>query len=142
MASTILILAAIAVLAPIVGAFLSLLLKKWAVIRDIFSVLTVAVSAIMSIIVFASIDPESPVTETFSWSNWLSSGNLQSGFYFDSLSGLMLLIVSILSMLIMFFSLEYMKEDENKARYWFFMQLFMSRNALSNAYGYGWECFY
>ena len=125
MASTILILAAIAVLAPIVGAFLSLLLKKWAVIRDIFSVLTVAVSAIMSIIVFASIDPESPVTETFSWSNWLSSGNLQSGFYFDSLSGLMLLIVSILSMLIMFFSLEYMKEDENKARYWFFMQLFV-----------------
>ncbi len=125
MASTILILASIAVLAPIIGAFLSLLLKKWHIIRDIFSVIPVAVSAIMSIIIFASIDPENPVTESFSWSNWLSNGNLLSGFYFDSLSGLMLLIVSILSMLIMFFSLEYMKDDDNKARYWFFMQLFV-----------------
>ena len=115
----------VAVLAPIVGAFLSLLFKKWFMVRDIFSVLSVSLSAIMSIIIFSSIDPTSPQEYPFSWSNWLSNGNLQSGFYLDSLAGLMLLIVSILSMLIMFFSLEYMKDDENKARYWFFMQLFV-----------------
>lgn len=124
MANTILILASIAVLAPMVGAFLSLLLKKWPMIRDIFSVLPVAVSAVMSIILFASIGIVNNDDLTFAWADWLN-GDLLSGFYLDSLSGIMLLIVSILSMLIMFFSLEYMKDDENKARYWFFMQLFV-----------------
>ncbi|MHA1198655.1 MAG: NADH-quinone oxidoreductase subunit 5 family protein [Candidatus Heimdallarchaeaceae archaeon] len=124
MANTILILASIAVLAPMVGAFLSLLLKKWHMIRDIFSVLPVAVSAVMSIIIFASLGSVNNDDLTFAWADWLN-GNLLSGFYIDSLSGIMLLIVSILSMLIMFFSLEYMKDDDSKARYWFFMQLFV-----------------
>ncbi|MCE7742296.1 MAG: NADH-quinone oxidoreductase subunit L [Candidatus Heimdallarchaeota archaeon] len=124
MANTILILASIAVLAPMVGAFLSLLLKKWPMIRDIFSVLPVAISAVMSIILFASIGIVNNDDLTFAWADWLN-GDLLSGFYLDPLSGIMLLIVSILSMLIMFFSLEYMKDDENKARYWFFMQLFV-----------------
>ncbi len=123
MAETIFILLSIAVLAPIVGAFLSLLLKKWPYIRDIFSVLPIALSAIMSVIVFASFDGIA-TDYTFAWADWLS-GSLQSGFHLDALSGLMILIVSILSMLIAFFSLEYMKDDENKARYWFFMQLFV-----------------
>jgi NADH-quinone oxidoreductase subunit L len=122
MANT-LILLSIAVLAPIVGAFLSLLLKKWPYIRDIFSVLPIAISAIMSVIVFASFDGVA-TDYTFAWADWLS-GSLQSGFHLDALSGLMILIVSILSMLIAFFSIEYMKEDENKVRYWFFMQLFV-----------------
>ena len=123
MANTIFVLLCIAVLAPIIGAFLSLLLKKWSDYRDIFGVLTIALSAIMSVIVFASFDGTA-ITYPFPWADWLN-GNLQSGFYLDGLSGLMILIVSILSMLIAFFSLEYMKEDENKARYWFFMQLFV-----------------
>ena len=123
MANTILILTAITVLAPMVGAFLSLLLKKWHMIRDIFSVLIVSVSAVLSIIIFSSIGSVNNDDLMFGWANW--TGSLKSGFYLDSLSGLMLLIVSILSMLIMFFSLEYMKDDDNKARYWFFMQLFV-----------------
>jgi NADH-quinone oxidoreductase subunit L len=117
------ILLIIAVLAPIIGAFLSLLLKKWPEIRNIFSVLSIALSALMSVIVFASFDGTA-TEHTFAWSDWLS-GNLLSGFYLDGLSALMILIVSILSMLIAFFSLEYMKEDDQKARYWFFMQLFV-----------------
>ncbi|MHA1952814.1 MAG: NADH-quinone oxidoreductase subunit 5 family protein [Candidatus Heimdallarchaeaceae archaeon] len=121
--ANILILLSIAVLAPIVGAFLSLLLKKWPYIRDIFSVLPIALSAIMSVIVFALFDGTA-TNYTFAWADWLS-GSLQSGFHLDALSGLMILIVSILSMLIAFFSIEYMKEDANKVRYWFFMQLFV-----------------
>jgi NADH-quinone oxidoreductase subunit L len=123
MANTIFVLLCIAVLAPIIGAFLSLLLKKWPYYRDIFSVLTIALSAIMSVVVFASFDG-TETTYPFAWADWLN-GSLESGFYLDSLSGLMILIVSILSMLIAFFSLEYMKEDSNKVRYWFFMQLFV-----------------
>jgi NADH-quinone oxidoreductase subunit L len=117
----------IAVLAPIIGAFLSLLLKKWSAIRDVFSVTTVTISAVMAVIIFASFDSTGPAkTYDFSWANWLSGiNNLQSGFYLDGLSVLMILIVSVLSMLITFFSLEYMNEDKNKPRYWFFMQLFV-----------------
>jgi len=122
--AVILTLLAIAVLAPIGGAFLSLLLKKWPMIRDIFSVLPVTLSAIMSIIVFSMLGSVNNDDLQFAWADWLG-GSTVSGFYLDSLSGLMLLIVSILSMLIIFFSLEYMKDDESKARYWFFMQLFV-----------------
>ena len=42
----------IAVLAPLIGAFVSLLLKKWTSIRDIFGVLTIAISAIAAIIIY------------------------------------------------------------------------------------------
>ena len=122
--ANILILISIAVLAPIVGAFLSLLLKKWPMIRDIFAVLPVTLSAVLSIVVFSMLGSVNNDDLKFAWADWLN-GSMLSGFYLDSLSGLMFLIVSILSMLIMFFSLEYMKEDESKARYWFFMQLFV-----------------
>ncbi len=127
MADPIFIYAIIAVLTPIGGAFLSLLLKKWKEIRNIFSVSTIAVSALMSILIFATYGGTA-VAYDFSWANWLansSTNTMESGFYFDSLSTMMVLIVSILSMLIAFFSLEYMKEDKNLLRYWFFIQLFV-----------------
>lgn len=127
MADPIFIYAIIAVLTPIGGALLSLFLKKWKEIRNIFSVVTIAISAIMSIMIFATFDG-TPVGYTFSWADWLANdgtSSMLSGFYFDPLSTLMVLIVSILSMLIAFFSLEYMKEDKNLTRYWFFIQLFV-----------------
>ncbi|MFW9851429.1 MAG: NADH-quinone oxidoreductase subunit L [Candidatus Thorarchaeota archaeon] len=131
---TIFILTIITVIAPLIGAFLSLLLKKWTSVRDIFSVLTIAISAIAAIIIFAlfAATDGTPQTNDFNWLTWSASTDIssstnliQSGFYLDSLSVLMALIVSILSMLIAFFSLEYMGEDKHRTRYWFFMQLFV-----------------
>lgn len=113
----------IAIVAPIAGAFLSLLLKKWSAIRDIFSVSTIGISALSAVIAFSLFDG-TPIDETFNLLNW-SVTSVQTGFYLDSLSVLMGLIVSILSMLIAFFSLEYMGEDKHKPRYWFFIQLFV-----------------
>lgn len=113
----------IAIVTPIAGAFLSLLLKKWSAIRDIFSVSTIGISALSAVIAFGLFDG-TPIDETFNWLNW-SVTSLQSGFYLDSLSVLMGIIVSILSMLIAFFSLEYMGEEKHKPRYWFFIQLFV-----------------
>ncbi len=112
----------IAIVVPIIGAFLSLLLKKWTAVRDIFGVSTIGISAISAVIVFGLFDG-TPIAATF---NWLKlSTTIQTGFYLDSLSVLMGIIVSILSMLIAFFSLEYMSEEKHKPRYWFFIQLFV-----------------
>ncbi|MHA1707777.1 MAG: NADH-quinone oxidoreductase subunit 5 family protein [Candidatus Heimdallarchaeaceae archaeon] len=129
---TIFILVTIAVLSPIIGAFVSLLLKKWHTIRDIFSVLTITVSAISAVITFILYDGN-PVSFPIKWLSWSAGPNISStttqvvasGFFLDPLSILMAMIVSILSMLIAFFSLEYMSEDKHHARYWFFIQLFV-----------------
>jgi len=113
----------IAIVVPIIGAFLSLLLKKWTAVRDIFGVSTIGISAISAVIVFGMFDG-TPIAQTFNWLNW-STTAIETGFYLDSLSVLMGIIVSILSMLIAFFSLEYMGEEKHKPRYWFFIQLFV-----------------
>ena len=120
MVQAIILFAIISVVVPILGSFLSLFLKKLPTVRDFFSVSTIAVSAVMSILIFGTYQGET--SYTLDWLNW---GNNKSGIYLDSLSVLMVLIVSILSMLIAFFSIEYMKDDEHKARYWFFIQMFV-----------------
>lgn len=116
----------ITVLSPLVGAFLSLVLKYInETIRDIAGVLSIAISAIMAVIIFSLFDGSNQSFD-FNWFSWTANySTIQSGFYLDSLSVLMTLIVSILSMLIAFFSLEYMAEDKYKTRYWFFLQLFV-----------------
>jgi NADH-quinone oxidoreductase subunit L len=132
MVETLFLLTIITVLSPLLGAFISLLLKKWTAIRDIFSVLTIAVSAVTAVIIFILFSG-SPTSYDFNWLSWSAGTNIasttdqviQSGFYLDSLSVLMTLIVSVLSMLIAFFSLEYMGEDKHRSRYWFFIQLFV-----------------
>ena len=126
---TIFIFTIIAILSPIIGAFIVLLLKKWSAVRDIFGVTTIAVSAISAVIIFILYGGElyggKPISHDFAWLDWVGSNGIQSGFYLDPLSVLMTLIVSVLSMLIAFFSLEYMAGDKYRTRYWFFLQLFV-----------------
>lgn len=121
---TIFIFTIIAILSPIIGAFTVLLLKKWSAVRDVFGVTTIAVSAISAVIIFILYGGE-PISHDFAWLDWVGSNGIQSGFYLDPLSVLMTLIVSVLSMLIAFFSLEYMAGDKYRTRYWFFLQLFV-----------------
>ena len=124
---TIFIFTIIAILFPIIGAFIVPLLKKWSAVRDVFGVTTIAVSAISAVIIFIlySVYGGEPISHDFAWLDWVGSNGIQSGFYLDPLSVLMTLIVSVLSMLIAFFSLEYMAGDKYLTRYWFFLQLFV-----------------
>jgi len=125
---TIFILTIITVLSPLVGAFLSLVLKYLgSMARDIAGVISIAISVAMAIIIF-NLFSGVATSYDFNWLSWTRGYNvtIQSGFYLDSLSVLMTLIVSVLSMLIAFFSLEYMGEDKHRTRYWFFLQLFVS----------------
>jgi NADH-quinone oxidoreductase subunit L len=58
--------------------------------------------------------------------NWIVSANIQVpfGFYFDSLSLLMLMIVVTISTLIQIYSIGYMAGDPGKSRYYAFLCLF------------------
>lgn len=58
---------------------------------------------------------------------WLQLGDftLSMGFYFNMLTALMLLVVSIVGTCVHFFSLGYMKSDKSKARYFAGLSLFM-----------------
>ncbi len=58
---------------------------------------------------------------------WFTSGaatHLELGFVLDSLSALMLIVVSLVGLVIFIFSIGYMDEDENAARFFTFLSLF------------------
>jgi NADH-quinone oxidoreductase subunit L len=58
--------------------------------------------------------------------NWFSIGNthLTYSFYLDQLALIMLLVVNFIALLVHFFSIEYMRNDKSKARYFGFLGLF------------------
>ncbi len=56
---------------------------------------------------------------------WITSINVNAGILLDPLSIIMANVVSWISFLIMFYSLEYMKGDDGLTRYWFFMNFFI-----------------
>jgi NADH-quinone oxidoreductase subunit L len=57
---------------------------------------------------------------------WFAIGNqsFEVGLYYDALAGIMLIVVAIVALLVAIFSLEYMKHDEAKARYFSLLGLF------------------
>lgn len=61
---------------------------------------------------------------------WIRSLNINAGVLVDPLSVFMANIVSWISLLIMVYSLEYMKGDSGLTRYWFFMNLFIGNMLL------------
>jgi len=52
------IITIIAILAPLIGAFITPLLKKFDLIRDVLGVVTIGTSAVMSIVLFDMFDGE------------------------------------------------------------------------------------
>src|SRR6516225_2101985 len=59
---------------------------------------------------------------------WMSGGGFQAeiAFYLDSVSLLMLLVVTFVSFLIHFYSAEYMHDDDGYARFFAYMNLFVA----------------
>ncbi len=62
--------------------------------------------------------------------DWIPSLNIKAGVLVDPLTVFMVNIVSWISLLIMIYSLEYMKGDSGLTRYWFFMNLFIGNMLL------------
>ena len=100
--------------------------------RTLVSVIGVGVMVVafgLAVAVFLALraaHPETPHVVTL-WS-WLPVGNLQVNFAFqvDQLSTVMLLVVTGVGSLIHLFSVGYMHEDEGYARYFAYLNLFVS----------------
>ncbi len=94
-------------------------------IAKIVTVSFLAISAILSIITFVTVWKTGPLpTQTIV--NWISSGSLIINWSLkvDSLTAIMLIVVTLVSSLVHIYSLGYMSEDKSVARFMSYLSLF------------------
>jgi len=110
-------------LIPIVGAALTpLFALAHRNLRDYAPVAFVGTSVIFSF----SMIPDVHAGNFVNWEiSWIRSLGINLGVLMDPLSVLMVSLVSGIGLLVLIFSLEYMRGDADLTRYWFFTQLFI-----------------
>ena len=91
---------------------------------------SVGISALISILITASFLASAPASGFYDqhlW-NWISIGDFhpQIGLYLDSLSLIMMLVVTFVSFLIHLYSAEFMEGDEGYSRFFAYMNLFVA----------------
>ena len=99
--------------------------------QDLISIVAMAVACGCSLLLFTNVIA-SPDQYTGSHPEgagpysltWLPFGNFSMGFYFDSVTAIMLLVVTIVSLLVFIFSVGYMRGDPRYPRFFAFLSLF------------------
>ncbi|MDZ4743508.1 MAG: NADH-quinone oxidoreductase subunit L [Verrucomicrobiota bacterium] len=94
---------------------------KCSSLSSLISTSSAGICALLSIILaFGGLTPPAPF-------HWMTIGglNVTIGFWYNHLSQLMLLVVTVVGFLVHFYSLGYMKGDEGKSRYFAGLSLFM-----------------
>jgi len=110
---------------PLVGALLTpVLAKANARLRDLAAVSFTLIAALSATATALTVSRGDYQVE------WIPSLGIKAGVLVDPLSIFMANIVSWISLLIMVYSLEYMKGDSGLTRYWFFMNLFIGNMLL------------
>ncbi len=116
------------VLAPFVGFLSNIILgkKSSSDASGYLASFMVFISFLVSVFFFFQIKNDG-VAHTVSLFHWISLGNLSIGmdFYLDQLSLLWLLFVTGIGTLIHLYSVSYMHEDENKHKYFAYLNLFV-----------------
>jgi NADH-quinone oxidoreductase subunit L len=111
---------------PFVGALAMALYSKASRIRDYIAVLFSLVSALFAFQLLIptlqgqTITPSGPTSVP-----WISALNINIGVLYDPFTIIISNVVAWVSLLIMVYSLEYMKGDGGLRRYWFFMSFFI-----------------
>jgi NADH-quinone oxidoreductase subunit L len=93
-------------------------------------VLSIALSALVSILItasFLSFPPAGGAFDQHLW-DWISIGDFrpQIGLHLDALSLIMVLVVTFVSFMIHWYSAEFMAEDEGYSRFFAYMNLFVA----------------
>ena len=85
----------------------------------------VGISAILSLIIFYKVLTEDYFSNRLFF-NWISSGNFNVNWsiYVDSLTSVMLVVVTLISSIIHFYSIGYMSHDPHKPRFIAYLSLF------------------
>ena len=108
-------------LTPIIGFLLSPLIKKYkkyAYAQPIFTL----ISAVISVYLLFKVLRVGTIHYTLSW---IPSLNFNIGFLVDTLSGIMINVVSWISLLIFIYSTKYMEHEPDIHRFWAMMNLFV-----------------
>ncbi len=112
---------------PLVGAFISGFFGKKIGDRNsqILASVLVAFSGILSLFIFYKVIVND-YSENKLIFNWITSGsfNVNWSIYIDSLTAVMLVVVSLISSIIHFYSIGYMSHDLNKSRFTSYLSLF------------------
>ena len=115
------------VLLPLLGSIISAFFGKrlGAKTCQILTSLLVSVSAILSLFIFYEVFAQNYSSNKLIF-RWISSGDFQVNWsiYIDSLSSVMLVVVSLISAIIHFYSIGYMNQDPHKPRFMSYLSLF------------------
>jgi len=112
---------------PLLGSFISGFFGKKLGDKycQILTSLLVSISGILSLFIFYKVLAQDYSTSKLIF-NWINSGNLQVNWsiVIDPLTAVMLVVVSLISSIIHFYSIGYMSHDPHKARFMAYLSLF------------------
>lgn len=113
-------LAIIAITAPFLSFIFSLIFKR---IAGALGILSIGISFVSSLILFFGIWKKQTLHFAF---HWIELGNVKIdiGILLNDLSVIMLLLISFIALLVHIYSVEYMRNDELKYRYFAYLSLF------------------
>lgn len=116
----ILFLAFTVICAPLLAFFISLLARK---VAGFVSICSISLSFISSVIIFFKVWGKGALHYA---TPWLSFPNfkIDLGFLINDLTVLMLLLISLIALLVHIYSVEYMRKDKLKPRYFAYLSLF------------------
>jgi NADH-quinone oxidoreductase subunit L len=134
-------------LAPLIGAIIAGLFGRWVgrAGAHTVTILGVAVSAVASVMVLADVLNGNTFNGTvYTWST-LGDMKLEVGFMIDTLSAMMMVVVTSVSLMVHLYTIGYMAEDPGYQRFFSYISLFtfsmlmlvMSNNMLQLFFG--WE---
>ena len=116
-------------LLPLAGFIITLLLGRnlLAPRPEMVSLGTVTISWVLSMIVVVHVLGAHTQTIDFNLFTWISAGSfhVQWGYLVDSLTAVMLIVVSTIGMLVHYYSIGYMRDDGGYYRFFAYLNLFM-----------------
>ncbi|HTN20357.1 MAG TPA: NADH-quinone oxidoreductase subunit L [Pelobium sp.] len=113
-------LAVTAITAPFLSFIFSLIFKKLAAT---FGIVSITVSLVFSAVLFFSVWQKQTFHFAFSWIK-LGNVNINIGILLNNLSVLMLVLVSFIALLVHIYSVEYIRKEALKYRYFSYLSLF------------------
>ncbi len=139
--------ALVIVLAPLIGAIIAGLFKVNRTVAHSVTIGAVGISFFLSLYLFYQIIIAGHASFNETVYTWLVAGNvrLEIGFMIDSLTVLMMLVVTFVSWMVHFYTIGYMQDDPGYQRFFSYISLFtfsMLMLVMSNNFVqlfFGWE---
>ncbi|MBK0382809.1 NADH-quinone oxidoreductase subunit L [Pedobacter sp. SD-b] len=113
-------IAILAITAPFLAFIFSLIFKKLAAA---FGIISIGISLISSIILFLHLWKKHTLHYSFQWIN-IGNVKIDVGILLNDLSVIMLLLITLIALLVHIYSVEYIRNDKLKYRYFAYLSLF------------------